>query len=189
MHQQARRHGRLLSLGGSICVAACAASAPLQGGLSSGISGVGGRGDPLSTSQSSKSAERSKVAIPIEVAWNRLAKAYAELGIPLTTMNSADHRLGNEGMRRSHTLANDRLSSFLDCGSGGSGGANADVYAVTVSVVSELRALTDSTTEVATLVQATAKSMSLGTPPVLCATTGSLESQIASRVGGNTPPK
>ncbi|MES2358131.1 MAG: hypothetical protein V4529_07275 [Gemmatimonadota bacterium] len=136
-----------------------------------------------------KVAQRATVQVPIADAWTRLAKAYSDLGIPLTTVQPDAHVLGNEGMKRSHTLANQRLSQFLDCGSGGSGSSNADVYSINMSVVSRLSPTSENATEVATLIQATATPMAFGTAPVVCSTTGLLEARIASMVGGTTPAK
>jgi len=138
-------------------------------------------GDRISGPAQFQLAQRSSVAVPVAEAWKRLAKAYADLGIPLTTVRPEDHFLGNEGMRRSHMFAGERLSSLLDCGTGG-GGANADIYSINMSAVSRLSAPSDSTTEIATLVQATATPMSFGTPPVVCSTTGWLEAKISSMV-------
>ncbi len=179
-----------LSIFAVLFVVGCAASAPLNGGMSAGASVIGSgaqRGDALSGVPEFKAAQRFTVSVPLADAWTRLARAYSDLGIPLTTVNAKDHLLGNEGMRRSHTLANSRLSSFMDCGSGGSGGANADVYSVNMSVMSRVSALTDSTTEVVTLLQATARPMSFGTDPIVCGTTGSLEARISSMVSGAAP--
>jgi len=183
MSRQAQPHVRLLLIAGTVFLAGCATTAATTGELSSRsqIAGGGARGDPLSGVTEFKLAQRSTVPVPLAEAWPRLVKAYSDLGIPLTTVNAADHRLGNEGMKRSHTVANDRISTFLDCGTGG-GGANADIYSVNMSVASRLQTLTDSTTEVATMVQATAAPMTFGTAPVVCSTLGSLEAKIASLV-------
>jgi len=145
-------------------------------------------GDRMNTVTELKTAQRSTAPVPIAEAWPRLTKAYSDLGIPLTTVNPTDHIVGNEGMRRTHTMANDRISAFLDCGTGG-GGANADMYAINMSVVSRLAPLADGTTEVATLLQATATPMSFGTPPIVCATTGALEARIAAAVADTAHTK
>jgi hypothetical protein len=178
---QLRVHSLLTA--GIVLLAGCATTAATTGELSgrSQIEGGGGRGDPLSGVTEFKLAQRSTVPVPVAQAWPRLVKAYSDLGIPLTSISAADRRLGNEGMKRSHTLANSRISDFLDCGTGG-GGANADTYSINMSVASRLQALTDSTTEVSTMIQATATPMSFGTPPVVCSTLGSLEARIASLV-------
>ncbi|MEO6865377.1 MAG: hypothetical protein ABI229_07995 [Gemmatimonadaceae bacterium] len=190
MTKSTRRHARLLLVASVGLIAGCATGAPVNGGMSAGpsIEGGGARGDPLSGVAEFKVAQRATVAVPIAEAWTRLAKAYSDLGVPLTTVTPTAHILGNEGMKRSHTLGNERLSSMLDCGTGG-GGANADIYSVNMSVVSRLQARTDSTTEVATMVQATAAPMSFGNPPVVCSTTGWLEGMISAAVGRGASSK
>jgi len=136
-----------------------------------------------------KVAQRMTVKVPMADAWTRLSKAYSDLGIPLTTVQPDAHILGNEGMKRTHTLADQRMSKYLDCGSGGSGSANADVYSINMSVVSRLSPTPEDGTEVATLIQATATPMAFGTAPVVCSTTGALEARIAAMVGGTAPSK
>lgn len=185
MSQSARLRPRSLLIVGVVFFAGCATSAPLTGGLSTGpsIGNGGGRGDALSGSPAFKVAQLSSVSVPLAEAWTRLAKVYSDLAIPLTVVSPQDHVLGNQGMKRSHTFANERLSSLFDCGSG-QGGANADMYSINMSVMTRLRALSDSTTEIATLVRATATPMSFGTPPVECGTNGWLEAKVASMVSG-----
>jgi len=191
MYQSARCHSRSLCFAGIVLLGGCASGVPLSGGLSSSPAvGAGStrNGDALSTVAEFKVAQRATVNVPIADAWARLSKAYSDLGIPLTTVQPDAHMLGNEGMKRSHTLANQRLSSMLECGTGG-GGANADLYSINMSVVSRLSPTADNGTEVATLIQATATPMAFGTAPIVCATTGWLEARIASMVSGNTPAK
>lgn len=185
MHHSTSRHARSLWILCIVCFAGCARGPALNAGISSGpqveIGAAGG--NRLSGVAEFKLAQRSSVPIPIAEAWTRLVKAYSDLGIPLTTVSPNDHFLGNEGMRRTHTFAGQRLSSLLDCGIGGTGGgANADIYSVNMSVVTRLAVSPDSTTEIATLVQATATPMSFGTAAVACSTNGWLESKISSMV-------
>ncbi len=178
-------------IAGIFCLVGCASGASVGGGVSSGpsvqVSNAQG-GDRMNTPPEFQVAQRSTVRVPIGEAWARLSKAYADLGIPLTTVQAEVHELGNVGMRRSHSLGNQRLSSLLECGSGG-GGDNADTYSINMSVVSRLTATADTTTEIATLVQATASAMAFGSAPVVCSTKGSLEAQISSIVSGATAKK
>jgi hypothetical protein len=185
--QSTRLGNRSLFIVALALLAACASGASVNGSLAGqpSIETGAAPGDRLNSIPEFKAAERATVPIPIADAWPKLSKAYASLGIPLTLSTPADHVLGNEGMRRTHTIAGDRLSSFLDCGVGG-GGANADMYAVNMSVVSQLQPVTDGSTQIATLIQATATPLSFGTPPVVCATTGALEARIAATVAGTS---
>lgn len=190
MSQSVRRHTRSLSIVSAGFIAGCAAGPALSSGMSERplVENRGARGDALSGVAEFKVAQRTTAAVPIADAWTRLAKAYSDLGVPLTRVTPEIHVLGNEGMKRSHTLGNTRLSSLLECGIGG-GGANADTYSINMSVVSKLQALSDSTTEIATFVQATAAPMSFGNAPVVCTTTGWLEGKISAAVSGGAAGK
>ena len=166
-------------------VAGCASSGVPAGGAMSGIRSIETgetMGARLGSLPEFKSAHQSRVQLPIETAWTRLGLAYQTLGIALTVRDAPSHTLGNEGTRRTHTLGGERMSDFLDCGTGTGGGPNADLYAITLSVVSELQAASESTTQVATMVQATAAPLTFGSPPVACSTTGNLEERIAALV-------
>lgn len=167
----------------------CASTgAPVSGTLSGARSIETGErvGARMGSLPEFKSAQRSTVRLPIAAAWTSLTRAYETLGIPLTMMTPTTNSLGNEGMRRTHNLAGTPLSTFLDCGSGTGGGPNADMYAVTMSVVSQLQVVSDTSTEVATMVQATAAPLSFGSPEVTCSTTGSLEQRIVALIRGQT---
>jgi len=186
MSHSVLRTTRPWPIAGILFLFGCASATPANGGWSSGpsvqVSGAQG-GDRMNTPPEFKIAQQSTVQMPIADAWVRLSKAYSDLGIPLTTLQPSLHELGNMGMRRSHSLGNQRLSSMLECGASGDG-ANADSYLISMSVVSQLTATADSTTEVATLVQATAAPMAFSTAPIVCSTKGVLEARISSMASG-----
>ena len=169
----------------STLLAGCASSGAPAGGAMSGMRSIETgetMGARLGSLPEFKSAHRSSVQLPVATAWTRLGMAYQSMGIALTVSDAPSLTLGNEGMRRTHTLGGARMSDFLDCGTGTGGGPNADLYAVTLSVVSQLQAASESTTRVATLVEATAAPLTFGSPPVACSTTGNLEERIAALV-------
>lgn len=178
------------SLAATLLVGCASSGAPASGTLSGMRSIETGEsmGARLGSLPEFKSAHKSNVPVPINTAWARLGAAYEKMGIGLTTRDTASHTLGNEGMRRTHTLGGERLSDFLDCGTGTGGGPNADLYAVTLSVVTQLQPVNESSTQVATMVQATAAPLTFGSPPVACATTGNLEERLASLVRGLASP-
>lgn len=189
MYRSARRYSHASSIVVLVLLCGCASSgSTLNAGVNAGPSietQSAQTGNRMTSVPEFKVAQKATVNVPIADAWARLSKAYSDLGIPLTTVQPAAHVLGNEGMKRSHTLANQPLSRILDCGVGGSsGGANADVYSINMSVISQLSATPENGTEVATLIQATATPMTFGTAPVVCSTTGWLERHIASAVSG-----
>ena len=72
------------------------------------------------------------------------------------------------------------MSELLVCGIGPTG-PNADVYGVHMSVVTELKAVTDSSTSAVTVLQAQS-TPGFGTPTVDCSSTGALEQRIAGLI-------
>ena len=175
----------------SIAVVIAIASGCASGGtamnpsMSGGIRAIGtgaATNSTLASTPEFTTAYRSSVALPAAEVLKRLLVAYDAVGIPLTVADQATRTVGNEGMRRTRTLAGKRLSEYLSCGTGSSGGPNADLYAVTMSVVSQVHVVTDNSSEVATMVQATAAPMTFGTPPVPCSTTNALEDRLVALV-------
>jgi hypothetical protein len=130
---------------------------------------------------SSRVSQKTKSVHPLASTWTNAQRAYADLGIPLTVKRDDIHVLGNEGMNVSHTLAKQRLSTYLDCGSG-SGGPNADVYAVHMTVMTQVTPMPDNTVQIASLVTGDATSKLYGNVTATCATTGELEKEIANRI-------
>ncbi|MDQ2889575.1 MAG: hypothetical protein M3R65_03330 [Gemmatimonadota bacterium] len=172
-----------------LATAGCASGGAPAGGEMAGVRSIE-TGESMGARMGSvpefKSAQRATVQLGIADAWAQSAKAYASLGIPITIATPETHTIGNTGMRRTHTLGGERLSSFLECGAGSGGGLNADLYGVSMSVISQLRALSDGSTEIATMVQATATPLTFGSPAVTCSTSGVLEQKIAALVAGPT---
>ncbi len=189
MHRQALRVPRSFVTVAAVLLSGCASGSTLSSGVTAGPSietANTQHGDRMTSVPEFKSAQVVKVDVQIADVWPRLIKAYSDVGIPLTTVQPGKFFLGNEGMKRSHTLGNQRLSSYLNCGVGGSsGGDNADVYSVNMSVVTQLTSMADNGTEVATLIQATATPMTFGTAAVVCSTTGRLERRIATEISGS----
>jgi hypothetical protein len=79
-----------------------------------------------------------------------------------------------------------RLSRYLDCGATVSV-PNADSYAVTLQATTRLAPVTDATTRVETLVQATARPRDTAGNRVTCTSTGVLERQIAAHLSPAAP--
>jgi hypothetical protein len=122
------------------------------------------------------------VAAPLDSAWRALPSVYASLEIPLTTLDAAQHLLGNEGMRVRRTLAGESLTRYLDCGAT-QGGPNAETYEVTMAVLTQLQPGAADSTIVATAVQASARSPSFSGEDVACTSTRRLEARIAALLG------
>lgn len=131
--------------------------------------------------RNSDEAKEAKVNYPIARAWPALIAAYDSLGIPLTEVDEKGYSLGNAGMRAFKTLAGVPLSKYLNCGST-QGFASADSYQIQMAVQTQADSTSPRGISLYTLLQATARPITVGGNPVRCSTTGQLEARIAERV-------
>lgn len=120
--------------------------------------------------------------VPVATIWSKLPEVYAELDIPVTTIIAAQHEIGNASLRIRRSLAGQRLSRYLNCGSS-MGEQNADTYQVTMAIVSRVSQNREGHTILTTTVEgngsATAASSHRG---VVCTSTGELERRIEQMV-------
>jgi hypothetical protein len=129
-------------------------------------------------SQSRPSAAR--VPGSVDEAWAALPAVYQELGIEGGVLDAATHVYGQRGVVVRRRLAGAPVSRFLDCGSAVPGVYNANTYAVSLSVMSQLKPSADGFSEVTTQVEASAQPASTGgsSQRVRCTSNGMLESRI-----------
>lgn len=132
--------------------------------------------------------QTSVLGAPLSAAWQVLAEVYDDLGIPVTESDPVVHQLGNPGYR-ARRIEGRRLSRYLECGFR-IGMPNADIFDVTLMVVTRLTPVADST-RVVTTVNATAKPRGEAGSRVQCGSRGSLELRIvellAERFEGRKP--
>jgi hypothetical protein len=104
---------------------------------------------------------------------------YQALEIPVTTLLSDQRLVANEAFKVRRRLHGQPLSRYLDCGAS-MGQQNADTYAVTMSIRTQLAGDPTGGTTVLTLVQATAVAPAFSNTPVSCASNGALEQLITN---------
>ena len=78
------------------------------------------------------------IAVPPGRAFTALKAVYDELGIPAGINEPANGRIGNTNFFKTRKLANEAISTYLDCGNSITGPA-ADNYRVYISLVSVVR--------------------------------------------------
>jgi hypothetical protein len=133
--------------------------------------------------QDASTAHTIRVSAPRSAAMAALSQVYTDIGIPIATIDADGGQIGNRHFRATgHQVAGKRLSSILECGLDPQSGARADIYEVTISVLSTLGADGDSATAVTTVVSGEARPHGVSADPVYCSTTGSLENAIGSRL-------
>lgn len=134
------------------------------------------------------SVSSATILAPADRVWPALSRVYAELGIPLTVVDSAGKLLGasNQRLRR---IGGRPLSAFFNCSSAYATASGLDVY---VTVRSQLFPGEAGATGVRTETEAFARSLDSGGAPVRCGSTGVLESTIhrgvQEQVGAARPP-
>ena len=166
-----------------LAVVACAPAAP-SGTASSGPAGIIATGDGgyVNIASDNRAASFRVPAAPQPI-WKVLPDIYREIGIPEGTIDQSSWTYGNQRFTLSRRLGSVSLSEFFRCGSTATGEPIATTYRLRASVLTRLQPVSDSETEVATAVQATATSNAgTSTDPVACSSTGVLESRIASEI-------
>lgn len=131
-------------------------------------------------------AHSSVALAPVEQAWAALPGAYAALGIrPAGVQDPAARRYG-AGPVTLRRINGERVSRFVDCGSTMSI-PNADSYAVTFRIVTQLIPDATGATRVQTVLEATARPRDTAGNTVDCTSTGYAERLIVQKLQPNAP--
>jgi ribulose 1,5-bisphosphate carboxylase large subunit-like protein len=119
-----------------------------------------------------------ELPLAVDSVWALMPAVYTELGIDFTTLDQKNRVIGNDALHARQRLGKMPLSRYVSCGTD-NGRDNADSYAVTMAVRTQLVAGSGSGTTVATTLHATARSLLFNSGDVACASTQRLEDQIA----------
>ena len=120
--------------------------------------------------------------VTADSAFPALTRAYRSLGIEVKFADAGTRTVGNLQLYPHGGIHGTRVSEYLDCGTVVSGAPAADIYAVRVSLRSQVSP-NGAASRVHTLVEATARSMDgTSTSPVPCASRGRLEQVINNAV-------
>jgi hypothetical protein len=177
----------LFLISGALLLAGCAgAGGPVSGAspqttaISIGGDATTGAGSTvLVTSHREMRGSTHRVEAMIDEVWRVLPAVYQELGVPVGTVNTATRTLGNSDVTLNRTLAGDRVSRYLNCGSGQTGQPLADQYRVQATLLTVLHPEADGTTRVETRLNGTAANRATSGNAIACGTTGRLEARIA----------
>ena len=123
----------------------------------------------------------SRVAFPIDKVWRMLPAVYDSLKIPLTTADGAKHMIGNDGMKVRQRLGTVQLSKYIDCGQAQIG-PSADTYEVFLSVMTSVRGVSPTETEIQTTVESAARPITFAQEYSRCSTKGKIETSISDIV-------
>ena len=162
-------------------MSACASGAAPEGGAGPAIRVVPTYpGAAIFQRSDARPVETVIPAMP-DSAWRVLTGAYEQLGIPVATTDRASRLLGNEAFGVQGRLGDQRLANYFNCGTGLTGEV-ANSARLRVNIFSQLAPHADGAL-LRTLVQATASNpQGASADPVLCTSTGRLETWIANAV-------
>lgn len=110
--------------------------------------------------------------------WAKLPGAYESLGLPLSVMDDAGFRLGNDQIKARRVLGGLPMRSIIDCGSD-LNGEKAESYDIRLTIETSVAVgKSPDAAEVTTMVSALGRSPSFGNGDVNCSTKGELEKRI-----------
>lgn len=162
------------------CSALGCASSPGLGGRTETTESVHGATTGV-FAKLSTIVEADPVVTPLaaspEGAWAQVAPAYTEIGIPLTIVAGDSRLAGNQGWTLRRAVGGVALRNYLRCGDDGTG-PNADTYQISMNVATQIQKEADGTSSAATVMDATASPMSIGSNILRCSSTGELEKRI-----------
>jgi hypothetical protein len=124
-----------------------------------------------------------EVGLPLQPVWRAMVPAFEEVGLRGAGVMDADRRVfGYPSAVMPRRLADNRLSTYLDCGQGPAGNY-ADIYRVTGTVIAAVRpAAEPDRTLVEVAVEAVARPREVSGQTVRCSSNGRLERRIAQSV-------
>lgn len=116
--------------------------------------------------------------------WARLNAAYSDLGLAVTSRDSADFAIGAQNAQFNGRFGKSQMSRIINCGTTPFGTERANAYRVWLTVATQLQA-SGTGTKVRTSIAARAQDQSSSTAAVQCGSTGALEADIAAALGAN----
>lgn len=127
-------------------------------------------------------ASRIQVDAPPASVWLAVKKVYADLEIPVTLDNLPGHQLGNPNFYKSRQMGGQRMTDFVDCGSGMTG-PNASSFRIYMSLLTDVNPDGKGGTTLATTFTAMGQDVAGGSSDrIPCGTSGRFESLVLTRV-------
>jgi hypothetical protein len=113
--------------------------------------------------------------------WRATMQVYRAMEIPLALIDQPNGVMGNRALEAGRRIGERSISVYLDCGRS-TGGLTTSTHQVRMSILTHIRGSAEGGSEIRTQVEATARRPGTSSPPVVCASTGRLESEITTRV-------
>jgi hypothetical protein len=116
--------------------------------------------------------------------WRRIPSAFDSLGIPISLIDPKSHVVGNEGVKLRAKLGNQRLSTYIECGTT-QVGPNADSYEVYFTIMARLDSTGPATTRMTTSITAAAKPLAYSQAYSRCTSKVALEKRLLDIVAAS----
>ena len=133
------------------------------------------------TVNSNSTASKSSIVAPIEQVWRVLPAVFDSLGVAVSTVDQAQHVIGNDALKVRQRLGKAPLSRYLDCGQTQIG-PNADSYDVVLTLLVQLQPNGVGSTTLLSTVEATARPIAYAQSASACASKGALESRLTTLI-------
>jgi hypothetical protein len=117
-----------------------------------------------------------------------LAAALGDVGLSVKEVDPRIQQVGTGPFRAQFRVGKQRLSTFVDCGTDAQGLRQADSFAFSMRVTTQVVAESAERATVRTLLQATGRPASTSGNDMRCPTTGKLEERIAEAVARRLAP-
>lgn len=127
-------------------------------------------------------ATKTEIDAPPATVWLAVKKVYADLEIPVTLENPPGHQLGNPKFNKSRQMGGQRMTDFVDCGSGLTG-PNAASFRIFMSSLTDVIADGKGGTTLQTTFTASGQDVTGGSSDrIPCGSSGRFEMLILNRV-------
>lgn len=132
-------------------------------------------------------ADAVNLAYSADAVWRIMPAVFDSISVPLTTLDHAKKRIGNEGLKIRSRLGKAPLSRYIDCGNTQIG-PNADSYDVVLTVVSVVVPDGPTGSKLLTTVEAQSRPITYNQAYSRCTSKSTLETKIAELVVARLTP-
>jgi hypothetical protein len=139
---------------------------------------VDDRGTVYRTLNERNDGSQQSLPVTRQQAYIALVAAYGDLGLEVNTLDSKVGRVGARNVNAPRRLAGQQLAKYLDCGSDRVGAPAANSFAVLLNAESVVAAEANGSSEVRTVVSASAQEHGTSASRIPCTSTGQLERRI-----------
>jgi hypothetical protein len=126
--------------------------------------------------------QEATLSAPAAVLYTVLTQAYEDVGLKAKEIDQNAQQAGTGTFRAQYRLGKQRLSTFVDCGLDGMGLRQADSYAMSIRVTTQIVPEGAERATIRTLVQATGRPPSNSGLEIHCPSLGTLEQKLAEAV-------